>query len=60
MPSTSYFFQAKPLLIDGGVVFIAFISDALFGLKNASKWSDSSTNYVAGSVSFLQVYVPQA
>ena len=32
--------------VDGGVIFLAFFSDALLGWKNASTWSGTSTKRV--------------
>ena len=46
----SYDFQVEP--IDGGVIFIAFVSETFFGLKNASNWSGRSTKKIAVNVKF--------
>ena len=46
--------------IDGGVIFIAFVSEALFGLTNASNWSGSRTKTIAVNVSFLLISYAQA
>ena len=38
----------------GGVLFAAFVSEAVFGLRNASNWSVSSPKKIAVNVSFLR------